>query len=165
MNAYVADFDTIYTKEFEPFYWERCRMIAQERIEDILEDNIPPALVGVNTIGTEQPYDSMIIYYYILRELCRDLSYEHSDMLGLGDSILWNATNGIYHVCGWERLHIDSYLDDTAINGDFQTDIMLHTQDFATTLHELWSSPRDFFSQIHEYHKKHCQRIKNLVLS
>ncbi len=156
MNAYVTDFDTIYDKEFEPFYGESTRPIVAKKIQDIIRQDIPEKMIWVNNIWTEQPYASMTIYYYILKSLCHHLSMEHSDMLWLWDSILWNATNGLYHICWWERLEVDSYLDDSVINEDFKTDIMLHKNTFADTLDQLWDSPRDFF-------RKHIWTIKNIV--
>jgi hypothetical protein len=67
INAYISDFDTIYTKEFEPFYGSNMRLNVAYSVSNILETPLPDRMLCLNNIGTTQPYASMVLFYHLLK--------------------------------------------------------------------------------------------------
>lgn len=156
INAYISDFDTIYTKEFAPFYGEDARSMTYEGICRVLGDEMPDKILALNNMWAEQWCVSMTLLYHLLKTICQDISQYQPNITWIYDSIIGNKVHSMHRIIWGQRLHITDHLQENSINMNFPTDIMPHPNAIETTLRNLWDSSFSFF-------KQHAAAIKSVV--
>ena len=156
INAYIADFDTIYTKEFEPFYGAATKESVGSEIFQRFQHSMPKEMISMNNLWAEQNHVSPMLLYYLVTAIAESMSRDFSDTPWIYDSILWNITHGMYHIFWGTRLWADWWLKENVIWAQFKTDIMIHPYMPSAILENAWEGSKVFFSQ-------NIASIKNFV--
>lgn len=157
-NAYISDFDTIYTKDFAPYYTEKNQEVIKNKVCELLHNNMPEKFICMNNLWATQRYATLPLMYQLIKSLCEIMLSSGWNLHGIYDSILWNATNGIYTVSWWQQLKMTTSLNPNITNENFLTDVMFHQNILHNFLHTFWGSSRYFF-------KQYFKEIKSIVKS
>lgn len=143
-NAYISDFDTIYTREFDPYYITSLKDGISRKISDIWWFSVSDRMLTLNTLGTTQSYWSMTIIYYILKGIMNNIHIYHSDIPMIFDVILGTVMHKLYLILWWKHLYVSAYAKEGSVNECFQTDILCWILTPDVLLSKLWKSSQTF---------------------
>ena len=104
-DAYINDFETIYKREFEYYYFIVWPDKIKGMIEKLISWKLPEKLLMHSTVWIEVRYSSLKVFLVILKKFYYYLLINwYKDVLWIYESSIWTTIHWIYHVVGTKRV-------------------------------------------------------------
>lgn len=148
MDWYIADFDTIYSREFIQYYWDNAQKI-KARIEQILQESweaLPKKFLCITALWTDQENGNMFIIYSLLKNFFSYLQATNPYTTWIYESVLWTNTHAIYKACWGVQIDTENLQLGPVenINPNFTSDIFIHPYISESSLKSLTKDLRWF---------------------
>ena len=126
IDGYLADFDTIYEKEFWFYYDSIGKTYIRSHIEKLLSRVLPRQALTTSALCLHEKYKSMYTIYHLIKTFYTDINTTHKGILGIYESVIGNNTHAIYDALWWRSIWIgETPLWREKLHG-YNSDIFIH---------------------------------------
>ena len=154
IDAYVSDFETVYSRELKHYYSKLWKEAIRKNIENILWTDVPEKIICLSGVGSRPDFATIKNLYCLEKSMVQEISEYNPYLTWIYESIIGSCAHAILDICNAKRLEISQWIH-VSCNKNYHSDIFVHENMALEWLKGLWKSFKDFL-------KGNKQRIRDL---
>ena len=152
-TSYISDFDTIYNREFEYYYKALGKTAIKQRLEGILEADLPKEILCFSAIWNRPEWASIKNLYELFKNMFFHIEMYNPELLWLYETVSKSLTHALLETCNTQRINTKK-TDRCNVNAGINSDIFLHKNMAQISLNSLWENYKEYIkmysSKLHE---------------